>query len=276
MNILQTRDRMMAPDSAYMAQSPAETLQKERATALIIGGIALFLAFGVSLIDRANSLFCQRLSISHYFYEPLAGGFFVAALAFTGAFLIRYRGETRLDGRLASVAGVAAILVGLFPTTNIGCLASGEIDFRPTMVLTLEAGELVPSTFEDATYLGIGDVSALLASRRSAIIHSGAAITLFAILFYFSAWSFTRVRTVDREGGEPGGKVGAAKRIRNTIYYACSLGIVAGFVLVGAQTWIAAQGWMARPMYVGEATALASFGVAWLVKSRLLLGFLGA
>ncbi|NDV01648.1 hypothetical protein [Pseudoroseicyclus tamaricis] len=275
MELLRTRDRMMAPDAAYMAMDAREALHKERATALIIGAIALFLAFGVALIDGLNDYTCRRISISHYYYEPLAGGFFVAALAFTGAFLLRYRGETRLDGALASVAGVAAILVALFPTTNIGCLASSEIDFRPAMVLTLEAGELVPAEFDGGTYLGYVDLADMLASNTSAVIHSIAAIVLFAILLYFSAWSFTRVRTVDRKDGAPGAPVGTAKKVRNGIYVLCSLGILAGFALVGGQDWLREAGWFERPMYLGEAAALASFGVAWLVKSRLLLPGLG-
>ncbi|PRY35818.1 DUF998 domain-containing protein [Umezawaea tangerina] len=58
-------------------------------------------------------------SISGYYYSPMRN-VFVGAMCAVGVFLLSYRGYDRLDNTTATVAGFAAIGVGLFPTTPEG------------------------------------------------------------------------------------------------------------------------------------------------------------
>lgn len=80
-----------------------------------VGSIAMALPWAVIvgkwLIDGGGLL----PSISDYYYSDMRG-LFVGSLCSIGVFLLSYRGYTRYDNWASSVAGCAAIGVGLFPT----------------------------------------------------------------------------------------------------------------------------------------------------------------
>jgi len=98
---------------------------------LIIGYTAFFLPillWGVTLADFA----CFPASISHFYYIPIAGDFFVGALIFIGVCMLcvyRVDGPRQfmtLDVILIRIAGIAAICVAIFPTRGSGCVSNGE------------------------------------------------------------------------------------------------------------------------------------------------------
>lgn len=260
------RDDVNAPRPAWYAPDEREALGKERTVAFVIGCLALGLALAVVFLDVLDPPHCARGSISAYFYAPVAGRFFVMSLAFVGAFLLAWRGETPHDSRLASLAGAAALAVAFFPTQGTAC--DGLADYRLALTAKMADGRVMPS-FEDGGigYLGVESIRILPRAEWVGWVHWGSAALLLIVLLYFSAVVFTRVRDgIDETRGRPSG----VKRARNLVYYATSLGMVAGFVLIVFDDWAGMRG-LSRPVFWGEALALASFGVAWMVKGRLFL-----
>lgn len=88
----------------------------------------------------------------------------------------------------------------------------------------------------------------------SGLIHNISAITFFLLLAYNSYFLFTKTN----------GELTKKKKIRNTIYKVCGIGMVASFVAllpltlfhVSCATWIV------------ETVALMFFGVSWLTKAQ--------
>jgi len=81
-----------------------------------VGWIAILLPFGL----RAGVIVFGTAmpgSVSGYYYSPMRN-VLVAALCVLGVFLIAYNGYDRLDSAITNVAGVAAIGVAFFPTSN--------------------------------------------------------------------------------------------------------------------------------------------------------------
>ncbi|MEM9716346.1 MAG: hypothetical protein AAF826_07495, partial [Pseudomonadota bacterium] len=62
----------------------------------------------------------MRDSISAFYYSVYTGPVFVGALFFIGAFLWAYEGEHPVQTTGSSIAGIWAIMVAVFPTTENG------------------------------------------------------------------------------------------------------------------------------------------------------------
>ncbi|HET7312681.1 MAG TPA: hypothetical protein VFJ17_15295 [Mycobacteriales bacterium] len=93
--------------------------------ALVVG-----LAAAVLFEWSADRHACFQASISAYYYTPVRP-YFVSALVAIGVCLVCLRGNTDPEDVLLNVAGVAAAVVGLVPTTHIGSCMSvpvGEHD----------------------------------------------------------------------------------------------------------------------------------------------------
>src|SRR5260370_2075377 len=56
-------------------------------------------------------------SVSAYYYSAMRN-ILVASLCVLGVFLLTYRGYDDLDNPITNVAGIAAVRVALFPTSN--------------------------------------------------------------------------------------------------------------------------------------------------------------
>jgi len=79
-------------------------------------------------------------SISHYYFTRVSG-IFVITVSLLAIFLIIYKGKERIDFIFSTIAGLSALLLLLFPTSNIDpnsdCLACAvttlkQSDFRVT------------------------------------------------------------------------------------------------------------------------------------------------
>ena len=266
-------------DVKHLKLEPEQAKKRERFLALFIGILAIGLAFGVQIIDAQYDAFCARDSISHYFYEPRAGTFFVMALTVVAAFLYSYRGEKPLDNYVAGGGAIAALLIAFFPTDGVGCdpaeSGSGFIDLRPAIVVSVPSDpapdgqeqffDLTPRPDDAAP--AEGTVRAEFANERSQTIHGRAAVALFIVFLYFSIYAFTRTNApVDLIPGTD--KWTVMKRVRNLAYWACSAVMLgAGLIFLG---WFPYD--IPRPIFWAEAIFLAAFGVSWLIKSRLILG----
>jgi len=128
-------------------------------------------------------------SISAYYWTG-AVSLFAGLLAALSLFLLTYRGYAnayrKYDRAAAVVAGVAAAVVALFPTTP------------PT-------GVRLPWW---AHWIGV--------------LHAAAAVTLFSMFAVFSLWLF---RKTEPNGARSAGDENE-KQLRNRIFLACGIGIV--------------------------------------------------
>lgn len=84
----------------------------QRVMAMLVAMSAFTLP--VVLIFYALSEGHLRDSISHYYYSPFFGEFFVGCLWFIGAMLIAFRGRNPRETLWSTLAGVAALIVPLF------------------------------------------------------------------------------------------------------------------------------------------------------------------
>ncbi|HET6816557.1 MAG TPA: hypothetical protein VFH66_04950 [Mycobacteriales bacterium] len=89
--------------------------------ALVVG-----LAAAVLFEWSANHHACFQASISAYYYTPVRP-YFVSALVAIGVCLVCLRGNTDPEDVLLNVAGLAAAIVGLVPTTHIGTCMSAPV-----------------------------------------------------------------------------------------------------------------------------------------------------
>ncbi len=257
--------RYQAAQGAYSAYAQVH----QRRLALIVGALALALP-GAMLLGVANPIWptCMRDSISHFYYAPFLGSVFVGILFFIGAYLIVYRGEDAggAERRLATLAGLCALGVAVFPTSGAGCDAAA-----------FEARAMAEFTRD-------GDALALVAGQPVAAyftlfpgadkLHYLSALGLFAFLAWFALRVFTAVDP-DQRGAD--GRLTRAKQVRNAIYHAsgaaillCILALVLSSLVpaapAGAENWWQAGNWT----FWVETMALVSFGVSWLVKGRFL------
>lgn len=241
-------------DPAWISPPIDQALRSQRLLISVVGLAALVLPPAVFFIDRLDAAGCFRKSLSHYYYSPYAGVVFVMLLAFVGTLLTAYRAEARHVRRLAQVAGLAAVLVGVLPTEGPGCQAE-VFDARLLGQATVEGLPVLPLSAPFVLFPDVG------------WWHYGAAAVTFAIMFYFCAFVF-------REKGEEdvspdSGAVLPVKTLRNWIYAGCALVIALASVIL----LLNAFGGLGDVLpynttFWAETLALWGSGVAWLVKGR--------
>ena len=211
----------------------------QRRLARVVGVVAFGLPIVLGLGGLAMGEF--RTALSGYYYEEFfLGDVFVGALAFIGSLLFAYRGYTPKVARLASFAGVAALLVAFVPMEGwvTGCEQLGD------------DGACVLET--------------RLFPRAGYWIHAGSAGVLFGVLAYFCFFIFTRV-PADRQN-QP---LSDAKRMRNLIYRASGAVIVIAALSIAAGDRLAGGWWNDNNMtFWMEALLLGAFGTSWMVQGR--------
>jgi len=240
-------------DAAWLEQTGAEALASQRELISIVGITAIMLPPLLLVVDFQFGHSCVRDSLSHYYYGRGTGDIFVMALAFIGALLIAYRGETKSISLLAVLAGVMAILVGLVPTTASGC-ADGVFDGRAFVDVAQGTASLSATPF--ALFPGVGN------------LHFSAAVGLFAIMFLFTFIIFRLVGPSDIHPTT--GQILGIKRIRNGIYLGCAiLTVIALAAIVLHSIFDFAFADDINLVLIAEWVALWAMGFAWLVKGRV-------
>lgn len=212
---------------------------------------------------------CFRDTLSHFYYAPLMGSFFVGMLVFVGAYLIVYVGEDD-DGRenkLATIAGIFALGVALFPASNDGCDADS---YRARAFFDFMTGDQVVTPSVDAFQMY--RFQTVFGEITTAHFHYASALALFFILGWFAFFVFT---AVDPDQRDAQGNLTPVKALRNKIYRTSGWIIfvcLALIVIEAAYTAITKSrfpGWVAfNVTFWLEAFALWAFGTTWLVKSR--------
>jgi hypothetical protein len=190
-------------------------------------GIALplLLVFGDGLVFDEDPF--PRDSLSAYYYSGVRE-VFVGALSATAIFLITYKVADRtLDNTLSTLAGLAVLVVALFPTG------------RPTR------------------WLPLTPLQELLGERSVQSIHFGAATvfisSLGVISFFFGV----------REGARPTRQGARTPRFWRNYHWICAGTIALALVWVVA-TKIA--GWPHTSLLIGEGVSAWAFGASWLMK----------
>ena len=74
--------------------------------------LPIVLITGNFLFDNCTQV---QPSISHYYYTAM-GNYFVGSLCAVAMFLFFYKGPKKIDGIVANIAAIAALLVAFFPT----------------------------------------------------------------------------------------------------------------------------------------------------------------
>lgn len=277
--MISIKDSFNEIDADYIKMRAADRAKREKRLAFWIGVLAICLGPAVLIIDGLFAPACLRQSISAYFYEPRSGPIFVFVLTFVAAFLFRYRGENPWDGRLAFAAGVAAILVAIVPTELEAVCMGGanQVDLRAALTFATQDGTALSlpiapyfaSASDGATHLMVKQDATFFGSFRW--LHVSAAVFLLLVLFYFANFAFRRVRDEDRDAN---GIVVWQKRVRNIVYRACGIGMIISFLMIIAEFMSLPLNLGVPLVFLGEALALACFGVAWMVKGRFWLGWL--
>lgn len=224
-------------------------------------GILGFVLPVVLLIGAYVTEQCLRTSISAYYYSPspVLHGVFVGILYAMGFFLIAYKGyqlrpgERISDNTIASIAGVGAICVAIFPTV--------ESTFAAAPPAIECAATALDTSLRDKIYSGI---------------HFGAAGLFFGAVAVMCWVFFTR--TADRKPPKTW-----KKRVENLIYRTCAVVIAACIVLIGVEallidyevpnTWWPFY-WVPGPVFWFEAIAVCALSVAWLTKGKSIRGLL--
>jgi len=178
-------------------------------------------------------------SISHYYFTRVSG-IFLIILGTTGIFLMVYKGHKPIDFYISLFAGLFALVLLLFPTSNLAVKCCD------------------PDKTYTVTYLKDIDIRA--------VIHYISAAIFLLCLAYMSLFLFTKSNL-------PPAHRGAKKRIRNRIFRTCGVIIFLSIIviLLGFLEIIPPEVYDKCQMtFWMETIAVESFGFSWLIKGRTL------
>lgn len=203
----------------------------------VLGMVMPLLLFVFLFLD--NGLQYPLESISHYYFTRVCG-IFVIILSLLAIFLIVYKGKDKVDFYISTVAGILALIVVLFPTSN---LTQSCCDSTKIYAVTF----LPESNFR--TYF-----------------HYTAAGLFFLCLSYMTVFLFTKSNKSPNERG-------TQKIIRNRIYRICGAVMFTAVLVLfaGSLKIIPPEYFKNYPLtFWMETLAIESFGFAWLIKGETL------
>jgi hypothetical protein len=196
----------------------------------VAGALGIALPFVLVLVDGLwlDSSPFLRTSLSAYYYSG-ARELFVGVLSAIGVFLITYKvAEINLDNTLSLLAGLAILIVVLFPTG------------RPNDVFGL-------TPLQDR--LGESVVAGIHFTAAGAFI-----LSLAVLSYYFGKREGAR----NRPAGE------RSPRFWRTYHWICA-GIIMAALAWSAVTQLSGWG-PSQSLLYGEAVAVWAFGASWLWK----------
>lgn len=197
----------------------------------LVGGMGLLLPLLLFFLD--SRLFQEtpdpRGSLSAYYYSGVRD-LFVGALCVTAAFLVTYKvAERNLDNTASIVAGLAALVVALFPTG------------RP----------------DDA--LGLTSLQRVFTEEWVERIHFGAAAVFILTLGLVSVTFGIREGKRDAEAEDQR----RTPKFWRRFHFACAGAIAAAVAFIAFSKLVAGP---ANYLLIGEVVAVWAFGASWLMK----------
>jgi hypothetical protein len=196
---------------------------------LLVGALGVALPFMLMLVDgwAFDGHPFPRNSLSAYYYSG-AREVFVGTLSAIGVFLVTYKvAERTLDNTLSFLAGLAAVVVALFPTGAPGAIA-----------------QLTP--LQDK--LGEGTVQAIHFTAAGIFI-----VSLGVICYFFGV----------REGARPPRPGNRSPTFWRRYHWGCAGTIAAAVVWI---LITALAGAPRRSLLIGEAVSVWAFGASWFMK----------
>ena len=247
----------------------------ERLTGIIAFGLPLVLLLFWSINDT-----CPIDSISHSYFRPGAGDIFLISLAIVGTVLLAYRGENAWEKTVARVGGIAAFGVAVFPTGGRGCQGSemtaqiiARLQFQPGETAGTETYAIVAEDVSLNDRLRWFDLSAYIGNFDLHYLSAGILFIALTILCY----SFMKAKGSQKVNDMPT----TAKRNRNMVYLVClvsmiiCLGMLVLYVVFSDNPAFHAM-WVGQNLtFWFELWALFAFGIAWIVRGRLIPNFPG-
>lgn len=207
-------------------------------------------------------------SLSHYYYVPVMGDYFVGCLFFIGIlffFFFHSNGKPipgwdkvhPVESWLMRAAGLLAIGIAIFPTGYPGTEVWQSEQQRPY--------------FENGAVVSPPDWAHQQIGGFTLEYHYVCAVLMFFILAWFTLRVFPRVH--DDSSTDAQNKPMPTKLARNRWYKRLGSVILAAIVFIGIGSfsgWISEETWQAwNGTFWGEFFALVAFGFAWLIKGRL-------
>jgi hypothetical protein len=200
---------------------------------LVIGALAILMPIAVRLGAYWFEGIVTTDSISAYYYTGTRE-IFTSTLVIAGALLACFRTRFLQDNVVATIAGLAAIGIAIFPM---------DPHFAPEIL------EKYPHMIEEgACYINRGILG----------LHFWFVATFFALAFYLVFFRFS-VSTSSQ--------VTAQKAKRNYAYRACGIAMLIGFVAIGYLALFK----HGASIFWPEALAVIGFSAAWLVKGQAVL-----
>lgn len=218
------------PDNIWLTKQ--KTL---RSLVGILGMLLPLLLWFFLLVDTQQTTVLD--SISHYYYTRVSSIFSII-LGMLAFFLLIYKGYDAKDFIAASLAGIFALCVVLFPTSNIS-----DTCFDPAKPYSV--------TILRNNHFRVG-------------FHYFSAAVFLSSLAYMSLFLFTK-------SDKSPSKRGVAKRNRNRVYRTCGILMLAAILVIAGGQFFFSDFYEAHHLtFWMETLAVESFGISWLVKGEWL------
>jgi uncharacterized membrane protein YiaA len=181
-------------------------------------------------------------SMSHYYYTR-SNGVFTITISLLAIFLMIYRGKEPIDFWLSTVAGVFALCVLMFPTSNLIKLCQD--------VCLPESRYAITFIVED--------------KARIAFHFLSAGIFLFSLAM-MALFIFTKSDKKNPADRTP------QKRTRNKIYRTCGALMITAILMVAFGDKIFSEEFYASHnlTFWMETVAVESFGLSWVIKAEMI------
>lgn len=213
-------------------------LQKQSTLRWLVGLLGMLLPLLLPLLlFLYNGNYTPLDSISHYFYTRV-GSVFIIIVSLLAVFLLVYKGYEIVDYIFSTIAGICALLLLYFPTSNISCESVLECD----SVITRLHNDNVREIFHFAVS-GIFLISLSLMS-----------------IFLFT-----------KEEKDPDGLVIPDFKKENLVFIFCGLLMILSILMIITKVfWVFSDKEFNEYnlTFWFEVIALESFGFAWFMKAR--------
>lgn len=233
-NPIETGAHRYQSDPGYVYANDPKARFDQKRLAAFVG----YVAFGLPIVLGLGGLIAEdfRPSLSDFYYKEIAlGDIFVGSLFFIGTVMLAFRGWHPKVATLASIAGLVAYFVALFPT----------------------AGWQVVDGDSNPVWAG-----------PAQWIHLSSALVLFLLLAFFCFFVFTKTDDYQAVAGAPTPK----KKLRNRIYYVSGSVILAMIAAIAIGMFAFGDEWKALKLtFWAEAVALLAFGVSWMTHGRVFM-----